>query len=124
MRKIFSVFVLAIFVDRIKSQCQDVSNVKFKLIRGSRDSKLDILTVFWDSIGLLLKSSYYDNKKSTVVYAHGFTESYQSRSVQIMIEAFLTRRNEFNIFIIDWAKYANGNYILEAIPNSINVSLN
>lgn len=58
----------------------------------------------------------------TIVYACGFIESFQTLSVQTVINAYLTRKQEFNIFIIDWSDFSGGNYFLEAVPYSLKVS--
>lgn len=120
MKVFLLVFMIA--VDSIRGQCKDVSDVKFLLIRGQNTSDLDPVPVPWDSIGSLLNSSYYDNNKMTIVYACGFIESFQTLSVQTVINAYLTRKQEFNIFIIDWSEFSGGNYFLEAVPYSLKVS--
>lgn len=106
----------------VRSQCDDVSDVTLVLIRGRSAANLDPISIPWSDIKKLLKSPDYNNKKSTLVYAHGFTESYNSSSVQAIFQAYMTRRREFNLFLIDWSKYSDGNYFLEAIPNLIKVS--
>lgn len=106
----------------VRSQCDDVSDVTLVLIRGRSAANLDPISIPWSDIKKLLKSPDYNNKKSTLVYAHGFTESYNSSSVQAIFQAYMTRRRKFNLFLIDWSKYSDGNYFLEAIPNLIKVS--
>lgn len=117
------IFLLVLVnIASVRSQCDDVSDVTLVLIRGRSAANLDPISIPWSDIKKLLKSPDYNNKKSTLVYAHGFTESYNSSSVQAIFQAYMTRRRKFNLFLIDWSKYSDGNYFLEAIPNLIKVS--
>lgn len=113
--------LVVVNIASVKCQCDDVSDVTLVLIRGRSAANLDPNSIPWSDIKKLLKSPDYNNKKSTLVYAHGFTESYNSSSVQAIFQAYMTRRREFNLFLIDWSKYSDGNYFLEAIPNLIKV---
>jgi hypothetical protein len=121
MKEVFLFVVFAISFDFALSQCDDVSDAKFIVIRGTNLGNIDPYTVPWTNIKSLLTSSFYDNNKPTIVFAHGYIDSYQSSSVQGIIQAYMTKRNEFNIFIIDWDKYSDGNYFLHAIPNVFKV---
>lgn len=62
----------------------------------------------------------FDNTKPTMMYSYGFTESYNSRSTQTVLEAYLDR-GDHNIVVTDWQPYNSGNYLLEAIRNSYRV---
>jgi hypothetical protein len=42
--------------------------------------------------------------------------------VRTVITAYLTR-NDTNVFAVDWSNYSTGNYITEAVPHVIGVSL-
>lgn len=116
------VIVFVIIIKDTIGQCDDVSEASFVVIRGNTTTYADPVKIPWSSINALLSASYYDNNKPTTVYAHGFTESLQSPSVQNVIKAYMSRRSELNIFIIDWSMYSQGNYILQAIPNMFRVS--
>lgn len=120
--KLFQLLLFFVSIDLIVSQCEDVSDVKFLLIRGKEISKLYPKAISWRKIGSLLNSKYFDKNKRTVVYAHGFTESIETISTQTVISAYLKRKSEYNILIIDWTKHNDGNYILRGIPNALKVS--
>lgn len=117
-------FILLVLVNiaSVKCQCDDVSDVTLVLIRGRSAANLDPISIPWSDIKKLLKSPDYNNEKSTLIYAHGFIENYNSSSVQTILQAYMSRRREFNLFLIDWSKFSDGNYFLEAIPNLIKVS--
>lgn len=117
------IFALVVFIafDSVWSQCDDVSDVTLRLVRGQNLKELDSIAVPLTDVEKLLESSDYNTSKATFVYAHGFTESFNFPSVQMMIKAYMTRQNEFNILIIDWGKYANGNYFLQSLPNALKV---
>lgn len=109
-------------VNQVLCQCDDVSDVTFTVIRGDNLSHPNPLSVPWYNIKSLLKASYFDNNKPTLIYAHGFTENFTYPSVQIILNSYLLRRREFNLLFIDWSKYSSGNYILQAVPNLIKVT--
>lgn len=118
----FRLIAFLISIDSALNQCDDVSDVTFHLIQGETEANLNPISISWNDMNKLLNSSNYDNRKMTVVYAHGFTEDYATLSVQTVLKAYITRRDELNIFFLDWSKYAGGNYFLQAIPNLVKVS--
>lgn len=52
-----------------------------------------------------------------LMISYGFTESFDSSSVQDTIAAFKDR-GDFIIFLLDWSEYNNGNYLLDASENA------
>lgn len=57
-----------------------------------------------------------------MIYAHGFSESLRSKSVNTIIDAYTFRRG-WNVIIIDWSKFAAGNYFLTVLPQTHKVGL-
>lgn len=51
-----------------------------------------------------------------VLYLHGYLESMEVESIQVIADAYLAR-NDHNILILDWAELADGNYLIDAFPN-------
>lgn len=64
----------------------------------------------------LLNHPNYDHDLPTVLYGFGFTESYQSKSTQMIVSSYIERGGH-NILVIEWSNYSAGNYLFEAIPN-------
>lgn len=62
----------------------------------------------------------FDKSRSTVLYIHGFRENQTSESVRTVVDAYIKRRG-YNILFVDWSPYANGSYIIDAVPNLIRV---
>lgn len=114
-------FVSIVAFDSAFGQCDDVSVAKFVAIGGVDTTKLNPYTVPWNRIDKIANSTYYDDNKKTIVYAFGYRDSYEGEATQAIIKAFMTRRNEFNIFIIDWGYFNGGNYFLKAVPNMFKV---
>jgi hypothetical protein len=56
-----------------------------------------------------------------MIYIHGYTEGLSTKSVQTVISAY-QKRNDTNIFVLNWQNYSSGNYITDAIPHAIGVS--
>lgn len=70
---------------------------------------------------------------------HGFVETMEVESVRVITEAYLKRgdhseyihlyiyRNSSNLFldiiVLDWGELADGNYLLDAVPNAAKVIL-
>lgn len=63
----------------------------------------------------LLNDPSFDNNRPTMLYGYGYTERYNSSSVQKIVEAYIERADH-NILVIDY--YSGGNYFFEAIPNT------
>lgn len=64
-----------------------------------------------------MEEEEFDNAKPTVIYFHGYLEHMQMESVKVIADAYL-RRNDHNLIILDWGELADGNYLLDAVPNS------
>lgn len=52
-----------------------------------------------------------------MLYGFGYTESYDTKSTQTVLTAFITRGG-YNLLVIDWSKYNSGNYLTDAVRNS------
>lgn len=57
-----------------------------------------------------------------MIYAHGFSESLQSKSVNTVIDAYLYRGG-WNVIVIDWSKFSSGNYFVTVLPLTHRVGL-
>lgn len=65
-------------------------------------------------------NSYYDNNRPTLLYCYGYTETFQSLSVQTVLESYI-ERGDHNILVIEYSNYNDGNYFLQAVPNSYRI---
>lgn len=59
---------------------------------------------------------HFDILKKTVLYIHGYGEGSKHESVSTIVDAYL-QRNDHNILVLDWCELANGNYLVDAVPN-------
>lgn len=59
----------------------------------------------------------FDTSKKTVLYCHGYMETLDSESTHVIVNAYI-KNGEYNILVLDWSELSNGNYFLEAIPNT------
>jgi predicted alpha/beta-fold hydrolase len=68
----------------------------------------------------ILRHPSYINDRPTMLYGYGYTEKFSSQSTQTVVKSYLAR-GDHNILVVEWSNYSNGNYILNAIPNSYKV---
>lgn len=74
------------------------------------------------SIDKIVNHKSFNQSRMTVFYIHGFNENVTSLSVQTVVSAFIHRKSH-NILVLDWSDYATGNYVTQAVPNLMRVSL-
>jgi hypothetical protein len=96
--------------------CQSsVNEISFIFVKShANDSEVIAL----NNTQSLLHNAAYDSKKSTVIYCFGYTELYESPSTQLIVNAFLMRRDH-NILVFNWSSIDAGNYFLDAVPNAV-----
>lgn len=68
----------------------------------------------------ILLDDNFDANRTTVLYIHGFQESPESESVHLFVDAY-NRRDEHNLIVLDWSDGASGDYLTNAVPNSVTV---
>lgn len=69
-----------------------------------------------DETCVMFKHSNFDKQKATVLYIHGYVEAPSHQSVNVIVQAYL-QRNDHNVLVLDWSPLADGNYLLDAVPN-------
>lgn len=62
-------------------------------------------------------NAHFDVLKKTVFYIHGYQEGPNDESVNVIVDSYL-QRNDHNILVLDWSQLANGNYLIDAVPNA------
>jgi hypothetical protein len=97
--------------------------VNFILIKSDLSSNYQSINISWDKINDLTKSPDYDNSKRTAVFVAGFNNDLKSDVSVQMTKAFITRSNEFNIFLLDWSRYSNNQTYFAAAADVIPVRL-
>jgi pimeloyl-ACP methyl ester carboxylesterase len=70
----------------------------------------------------ILNDPNFKKKQPTMIYAHGFMESLQSKSVNTVVDAYLFRGG-WNVIVIDWSKFVAGNYLFTALSQAHRVGL-
>ncbi|XP_061380918.1 inactive pancreatic lipase-related protein 1-like isoform X1 [Danaus plexippus] len=65
----------------------------------------------------------FDNGNPTVLYIHGFIETAQQESVQVMVNSYLEARPDVNVILLDWSNMAHGSYLLNAARNTKKVGV-
>lgn len=97
----------------------DIEDVNFLLINDSISNhvliRLDETQSLWDTPEFKLD-------RPTIAYAFDFLENRESISTQIIVDAYLQRRDH-NVLILDYGKFSGGNYIFDAVPNAIKVKI-
>ncbi|XP_064072142.1 inactive pancreatic lipase-related protein 1 isoform X1 [Vanessa tameamea] len=71
----------------------------------------------------LLEVKGFENSNPTVLYIHGFIETAQQESVQVMVNAYLESRPATNIVLLDWSNMAHGSYLVNAARNTKKVGI-
>ncbi|CAH0714530.1 unnamed protein product, partial [Brenthis ino] len=66
----------------------------------------------------LLDIKGFDNNNPTVLYIHGFIETAQQESVQVMVNAYLEARPGTNVVLLDWSNMSHGSYLVNAARNT------
>ncbi|KAG5684759.1 hypothetical protein PVAND_013973 [Polypedilum vanderplanki] len=69
----------------------------------------------------ILEQEEFDNAKPTVIYLHGYIEHMEIESIRVISEAYL-KRGDHNLILVDWAELADGNYLLDAVPNAMKLA--
>lgn len=47
---------------------------------------------------------------------HGYVEGPTHQSVHVIVDAYL-KRGDHNILVLDWSELADGNFLVDAVPN-------
>lgn len=68
----------------------------------------------------IFKHSNFHNDRPTMLYGYGYTEKFTSLSTQTVVKSYI-ERGDHNILVVEWSNYSDGNYVLNAIPNSYKV---
>ncbi|RZC32183.1 endothelial lipase-like, partial [Asbolus verrucosus] len=53
----------------------------------------------------------------TVIFIHGFTEPSPGKSGRAIVDAYLSRRDNFNVILVDWSELATFPWYLPAVRN-------
>lgn len=73
-----------------------------------------------NELSQLTRHENYDQNRTTILYVHGYQESAQADSVQLIVAAY-NSRNDHNLIVLDWSKGASGEYFKQAVPNCASV---
>ncbi|XP_063532013.1 pancreatic lipase-related protein 2-like isoform X2 [Cydia strobilella] len=60
----------------------------------------------------------FDKNNPTVLYIHGFIETAQQESVQVMVSAYLEAKPSTNVVLLDWSNMSHGSYLVNAARNT------
>jgi predicted alpha/beta-fold hydrolase len=116
-----SLILIAVFISIKTSFAQNttITDVNLFLVKGNNISTS--LNVSWDKVEQLLTTDY-DKSKKSVIFSFGWMDTLNSSSVSAIIDAYSTRDQEYNVFILDWSKYTTMNYF-SAVWNIPEVAL-
>ncbi|XP_055546007.1 pancreatic triacylglycerol lipase isoform X2 [Wyeomyia smithii] len=95
----------------IKAQLE---TAKFMFFHGTQFDDHEVFEL--DQADKIVRHPKFDRNKRTVMYFHGYIESPEVESVHVIVDAY-QKRNDHNLIILDWTQLADGNYLLEAVPN-------
>lgn len=88
-------------------ESQSINGVNLVLIKADNQP----IKLQWENISTLLTSSDYSSAKKSVVFSYGWNDNLTSDCTVRIIQAYATRRSEFNIFILDWSNYSTQMYL-------------
>lgn len=74
-----------------------------------RSGSLNQSQYFVHDVTQILRNQNFNAKKPTVLYVHGWTQSPDAETSQLLIKAYL-KRGDYNILILDWSDYSMGLY--------------
>ncbi|XP_050664990.1 pancreatic lipase-related protein 2-like [Leptidea sinapis] len=60
----------------------------------------------------------FNKSGPTVLYMHGFIETAQQESIQVIVNAYLEARPDVNVILLDWSNMAHGSYLVNAARNT------
>ena len=122
MKGIYFILVLLISVKFETSHClgEEFKEANFLFVNGRKNT--DNVIVEFNNTKQLLQHPDFHHDRDTMLYCYGYTEDYNADSTQLIVDAYLWR-NDHNILVLQWSKYSVGNYILQAVPNTVQVSV-
>lgn len=68
-----------------------------------------------------LNHPQFDPSRKTVLYIHGYKQLIDDDNIRTIVAAYQTR-NDYNILVLDWISIANGDYLFNALPDTVAVS--
>lgn len=74
-----------------------------------RSGSLNQSQYFVHDVTQILRNQNFNAKKATVLYVHGWTQSPDAETSQLLINAYL-KRGDYNILVLDWSDYSMGLY--------------
>jgi hypothetical protein len=72
---------------------------------------------------LILSKTYYDDSKETVIYIQNWSENPSSECASSITAAFLKRKSEYNVAIVDWSSLSRNPNLLMVLFELDNVAL-
>ncbi|XP_060803869.1 inactive pancreatic lipase-related protein 1 isoform X2 [Amyelois transitella] len=97
-----------------------VEDVYLRFYNGTVEDYVDFPL---DQASRLFEIKGFDKNNPTVLYIHGFIETAQQESVQVMVSAYLECRPGTNVVLLDWSNMSHGSYLVNAVRNSKKVGL-
>lgn len=91
-----------------------------RLFRPTSD-KYD--TVYLNETDKIIANPQLKRFKNTVIYSFGWMENYSVEGTQLIVNAFL-RTRRYNVLVLDWSDYSQGDYLKEVAQKSMEVILN
>lgn len=70
-----------------------------------------------ESCAMFINDVHFDVLRKTVLYIHSYLEGPNHESVDTIVDAYL-HRNDHNVLVLDWSQLANGNYLIDVVPNA------
>ncbi|XP_031770727.2 pancreatic lipase-related protein 2 isoform X2 [Galleria mellonella] len=71
----------------------------------------------------ILDTKGFNKNNPTVLYFHGFIETAQQESVQVVANAYLEAKPDTNVVLLDWSNMSHGSYLVNAVGNTKKVGI-
>lgn len=109
---LFKIFLVVASARVIGAEiCSNLSDLTFVFV--TKNVNNTVAVPFAKSKDLFCMEGF-NNSRTTVIYAFGWGSGYQNESTRTVVSAFLAATN-FNVLVVDWAKYSGGNYVLDTL---------
>lgn len=107
MKSLIFLLIVILSIKTSFGQNITITDVNLFLVKDNNISAS--LNVSWDKVEQLLTTDY-DKTKKSVIFSFGWTDNLNASCVNAIIDAYSTRGQEYNVFILDWSKYSTLNY--------------
>lgn len=98
-------FLLIFFATFFVTYCHAEKDVRL-IFYGATINDYQVINISNQSAFQNFSTDYFDGSKSSVIYIHGWGVSPFDEGGTTVANAYLTRKNESNLILVDWSDYS------------------